>query len=121
MVLALVENVLKEAVALAVESRSDAAQILESILETRGEVCMAYLTSLRDSGFWVGKLWPETEVELARLYLSQGDTVSATAALARAIEIWRHADDDFVPAAEARGLYLSIEGAAADGKTFIIQ
>ena len=65
---------------------------------------MAYLTSLRDGGFWTGRLWPEAQVQLARLQQALGDTTAASRYVTAALSIWRRADADFEPAIQARRL-----------------
>jgi tetratricopeptide (TPR) repeat protein len=91
-----------------------AVELFISLLDRRGEVVMAFLPTVRDGGVWTSRFWPETHLELGRIYTNRGDYGAAAGHLKAALEIWEGSDEDFQYAREARRL-----AALADMNQFI--
>jgi hypothetical protein len=95
--------------------RSDptAARVYRDLLDRRGEVCMAFLSSDRDGGLWVGKLWPEVHEALGSWYLGRRDSSNALLQFNAALEYWHRADRAFLRARPLREHVSSLADAEA--------
>ncbi len=83
----------------------------QALLERRGEAVMAFLPIVRDGGIWTSRLWPEVHLELGRIYSRESEHRLAMRHLTAAAEIWKEADSDYMPAAEARALLSQVRTA----------
>ncbi len=89
-------------------SDTAAAALLESILSSRGEIMLAYLSSVRRTGPWTRWLWPDTEVDIGRVFASRRQTPQAIAHMNAALRYWRSAEASDRRAARARALLLQL-------------
>jgi tetratricopeptide (TPR) repeat protein/TolB-like protein len=88
----------------AMTADSSAPALYEAVLNSRGQVVFGYLSPTRQTGPWTRSLWPETHVQLARWYFSQGRDSLAGEHVAAALRSLSGADPADRLAAEAREL-----------------
>jgi tetratricopeptide (TPR) repeat protein len=78
--------------------------------------CLAATGRLDDAQGRLGALvekwpaFPRARYELANVLVARGDTAAARSQLARALEIWQHADPAYRPAQKARALDRALGG-----------
>lgn len=80
-----------------------------TILNKRGEIIMSFLPSVRNSGFWKGKLLTYVHFELGKLYLEIKDTTNAIQQFKSAHDCWIEADDDFPKLIALKEILASLE------------
>ncbi|MCL5267310.1 MAG: hypothetical protein M1469_04305 [Bacteroidetes bacterium] len=71
------------------------------ILGQRGEVVFGLIRTLRNSGPWIRELWPDIDLELAKIYLRNNDMTMAARHLDNCLRYWRYADTGFIYRKEA--------------------
>ena len=92
----------------ATRNYDSAIQIYENLLKQRGELVMAFVSSIRNSGFWIRWLWPDVDFKLGQLYFVQQKFSEARQHLERALSLWKNSDSDFANKAAARELLSKI-------------
>ena len=88
----------------ATRNYDSAIQIYKNLLNRRGELVMAFVPSIRNSGFWIRWLWPDVHLKLGELYLSLQKFSEAEGHLKNALSFWESADQDFANKAVAQKL-----------------
>ena len=79
------------------------------LLEHRGELIMGPLLTYPVTGSWTSSIWPESHLELAKLYLHRGKRSEAESHLTAALRLWRDADPSFRKAREAKELITKLQ------------
>jgi tetratricopeptide (TPR) repeat protein len=83
---------------------TNAITLYRNLLQRRGEAVMAFVRSIRTSGFWTRQLWPDADFELGKFFLRTNDSALAEQHLRRCLEYWSHADADDQRALDAANI-----------------
>ena len=78
---------------------------------------MSFLPSVRNSGFWKGKLLTDVHLELGKLYLEIKDTTNAIQQFKTAHGYWTEADDDFPKLIALKEILASLQIEDINNKT----
>jgi uncharacterized protein HemY len=69
---------------------------------------MAFVSSIRNSGFWIRWLWPDVHLKLGELYVDLQKFSDAEVHLKNALSIWEDADQNFEKKVVAQALLSKI-------------
>jgi serine/threonine protein kinase/tetratricopeptide (TPR) repeat protein len=88
------------------KSTSDSVKIrqLLGFDKMRGELIMGPLLSYPSTGAWTGHIWPETQLALGKLYISQDKISESLKHLSAARQYWQFADPEYKNALELKAL-----------------
>jgi eukaryotic-like serine/threonine-protein kinase len=92
----------------ALSADTSAARMYEFVLAQRGDIMMASLSSIRQTGPWTRWLWPELCLDVAKFSFDSHNIALARHSLDAAVRHWKFADTTDRRAAEARALFLRI-------------
>lgn len=85
-------------------SDTSALHSYQTILKLRGEVIMAGVRSIRNSGTWTSRLWPEIHLALAKLYAARKEDALAREHFRQSLACWSDADNTHKSSGEAKSL-----------------
>lgn len=72
-----------------------AIDLYHELFQNKGEIFMAYLPTVRNSGLWTRHLWIDSFIELGKFYLTRKDTANALKSLNKASSYWEGCDSNF--------------------------